>query len=207
MIKTLYCFDRMGRRTFYKEEVNGEVTKHHRFVYDNYLCVQKLDALNNNSQINLFVWDPTESVATRPLFTQRGTGYKFFYTCEGNKNVSELVHFETRIAGAIQNANKRGRTNRCDKICVSVYAHSQGTMVARRGFDYLRYVIRAHSDLANVTFCGYGGETSIEAEEFGLRNSQNTLNGDDFLRWASPRRWFDDENGNPNGKHEAKNYF
>ena len=51
---------------------------------------------NNNSQINLFVWDPTEPVATRPLFTQRGTGYKFFYTCDGNKNVSELVHFETR---------------------------------------------------------------------------------------------------------------
>ena len=41
-------------------------------------------------------WDPTEPVATRPLFTQRGTGYKFFYTCDGNKNVSELVHFETR---------------------------------------------------------------------------------------------------------------
>ena len=89
-------FDRMGRRVFYKEEVAGVVTKHHRFVYDNYLCIQKVDALNNNSQINLFVWDPTEPVATRPLFTQRGTGYKFFYTFDGNKNVSELVHFEAR---------------------------------------------------------------------------------------------------------------
>ena len=90
-------FDRMGRRVFYKEEVNGEVTKHHRFVYDNYLCVQKLDALNNNSQINLFVWDPTESVATRPLFMVANPGnYKLFYTFDGNKNVSELVHFESR---------------------------------------------------------------------------------------------------------------
>ena len=89
-------FDRMGRRVFYKEEVNGEVTKHHRFVYDNYLCVQKVDALNNNSQINLFVWDPTEPVATRPLFTTGSGNRKFFYTCDGNKNVSELVHFETR---------------------------------------------------------------------------------------------------------------
>ena len=96
VIKTLYCFDRMGRRTFYKEEVNGVVTKHHRFLCDNYLCVQKADALNNNSQINLFVWDPTEPIATRPLFTQHGTGYKFFYTCDGNKNISEMVHFETR---------------------------------------------------------------------------------------------------------------
>lgn len=33
--------------------------------------------------------------AMRPLFTQRGTGYKFFYTCDGNKNVLDFVHFET----------------------------------------------------------------------------------------------------------------
>ena len=51
---------------------------------------------NNNSQINLFVWDPTESVATRPLFTTGSGNRKFFYTCDGNKNISELVHFETR---------------------------------------------------------------------------------------------------------------
>ena len=58
--------------------------KHHCFV-------------ENNSQINLFVWDPTESVATRPLFMLSNPGsYKFFYTFDGNKNVSELVHFETR---------------------------------------------------------------------------------------------------------------
>ena len=82
---------------YYKEEVNGEVTKHHRFVYDNYLCVQKLDALNNNSQLNLFVWDPTEPIATRPLFMVTNPGnYKLFYTFDGNKNVSELVHFEPR---------------------------------------------------------------------------------------------------------------
>ena len=87
----------MGRRVFYKEEVAGEVTKHHRFVYDNYLCVQKLDALNNNSQLTLFVWDPTEPIATRPLFMVANPGnYKLFYTFDGNKNVSELVHFESR---------------------------------------------------------------------------------------------------------------
>ena len=40
-------------------------------------------------------------MATRPLFTQRGTGYKFFYTFDGNKNVSELVHFETRNGIAV----------------------------------------------------------------------------------------------------------
>ena len=54
MIKMHHYFDRMGRRVFYKEEVAGEVVAHHRFIYDNYLFVQKLDALNNNSQLNLF---------------------------------------------------------------------------------------------------------------------------------------------------------
>ena len=89
-------FDRMGRRTFYKETVAGVVAQHHRFVYDNYLCVQKVDALNNNAQLNLFVWDPTEPIATRPLFTNGSGNRKFFYTCDGNKNVSDLVYFETR---------------------------------------------------------------------------------------------------------------
>ena len=41
--------------------------------------------------------DPTESVATRPLFMLATPGNnKFFYTFDGNKNVSELVHFESR---------------------------------------------------------------------------------------------------------------
>ena len=56
-----------------------------------------MDKLNNNSQTNLFVWDPTEPLATRPLFMLAPPGnYKLFYTFDGNKNVSELVHFETR---------------------------------------------------------------------------------------------------------------
>ena len=109
------------------------------------------------------------------------------------------------FAAAIQNANKRGRVNGCDKICVSVYAHSQGTMVARRGFDFLKYILGAHSDLANVTFCGYGGETSIEAEEFGLRCAENKLNSWDILL-LSPRRWGDSLNG-PGVGHGAEKYL
>ncbi len=41
-------------------------------------------------------WDPTEPIATRPLFTTGSGNRKFFYTCDGNKNVSEMVHFEQR---------------------------------------------------------------------------------------------------------------
>lgn len=60
-------FDRMGRRVDYQETRAGEVVTHFRFVYDGYLCVQRLDATQGNAVRTEFVWDPTEPVATRPL--------------------------------------------------------------------------------------------------------------------------------------------
>ena len=104
-------FDRMGRRVEYLEttsteesvisdgETNLVVTvttnAHHRFVYDGYLCIQRLNAAANNAVDLAFGWDPTEPVATRPLWVQRPAGsYNFFYFHDGNKNVSELVSYQ-----------------------------------------------------------------------------------------------------------------
>ena len=95
-------FDRMGRRVEYLETVGGAPSSatvtnaHHRFVYDGYLCVQRLNASANNAVDLAFGWDPTEPVATRPLWMQRVSGtYNFFYFHDGNKNVSELVSYQT----------------------------------------------------------------------------------------------------------------
>ena len=90
-------FDRMCRR----------VTKNaQRFIYDGYLQIA------DNSG-NAYVWDPTESVATRPLVWQRsalGTQHStLFYTHDGNKNVSEVIasnndvsaHYEYAPFGAL----------------------------------------------------------------------------------------------------------
>ena len=89
-------FDRMGRRVEYVETVNGNTNTHHRFVYDGYLCVQRLNGASNNAVELAFGWDPTEPVATRPLWMQRVSGtYNFFYFHDGNKNVSELVSYQT----------------------------------------------------------------------------------------------------------------
>lgn len=41
-------------------------------------------------------WDLTEPIATRSLFTTGSGNRKFFYTCDGNKKVSDLAYFETR---------------------------------------------------------------------------------------------------------------
>ena len=115
-------FDRMGRRVEYVEMVSGVTNTHHRFVYEitaaqagraqralqaertersdevprepRYLCIQRLNALANNAAEISFVWDPTEPVATRPLVFQRQGGWSFFYTHDGNKNVSEVVSFQ-----------------------------------------------------------------------------------------------------------------
>ena len=87
-------FDRMGRRVEYVEMVSGVTNTHHRFVYDGYLCIQRLNALANNSIDLVFGWDPSEQVATRPLILQKYGAYSLFYTHDGNKNVSDLVFFQ-----------------------------------------------------------------------------------------------------------------
>ena len=87
-------FDRMGRRVSYTETVGVTTNAHRTFVYDNYLCIQKIEdsatVHYSQSPIHCFVWDPTEPVATRPLVWQHNGG-TYFYTHDGNKNVSELV--------------------------------------------------------------------------------------------------------------------
>ena len=104
--------DRMGRRVEYLETesieesvVNDDITNivmtvttnaYHRFVYDGYLCIQRLNAAANNAIDLAFGWDPTEPAATRPLWMQRPAGsYNFFYFHDGNKNVSELVSYQS----------------------------------------------------------------------------------------------------------------
>ena len=90
-------FDRMGRRVEYFETVDVDgvtITNiHHRFVYDGYLCIQRLDAAANNAIDLIFAWDPAEPVATRPLMIEKPNVCKLHVTHDGNKNVSDLVFF------------------------------------------------------------------------------------------------------------------
>ena len=96
-------YDRNGRRVEYVEMNSNSVSNvcatnlHQRFVYDGYLCLQRLDAAANNAVTDLFEWDPTELVATRPLYWLRrepSGNYSLFYTHDGNKNVSEVVFYQ-----------------------------------------------------------------------------------------------------------------
>ena len=97
-------YDRMVRR----------VTKNdQRFVYDGYLQIANFEEAVTNSQLTtynsqLFIWDPTELVATRPL-VWNSDNCTSVYTHDGNKNVSEVIkstgiadaHYEYTPFGAV----------------------------------------------------------------------------------------------------------
>ena len=85
------------------------VTKNdQRFVYNGYLQIANFKQSDTNSQLTthssqLFIWDPTEPVATRPLVWNFSTFQPFnfstsYYTHDGNKNVSEVVCVSGEVA-------------------------------------------------------------------------------------------------------------
>ena len=77
----LMSFDRMGRR----------VTKNaQRFVYDGYLQIANFELSTSNFELQTFIWDPTEPIATRPLVWNCGAS-PAYYVHDGNKNVSEVA--------------------------------------------------------------------------------------------------------------------
>ena len=96
-------FDRMGRRVEYLETAGGsqssatETNAYHRFVYDNYLCIQRLDAANGNAVDLAFVWDVTEPIATRPLIVDKPEVCMACVTHDGNKNVIGLLPMSVEL--------------------------------------------------------------------------------------------------------------
>ena len=86
-------FDRMGRRTFYKEMNGNTQVTFTRFVYKDYLCVRQVFSNSPYNTYKNFVWDPTETIATRPLKLLLPTmSLNLFYMHDGNKNVSDVVY-------------------------------------------------------------------------------------------------------------------
>ena len=98
-------FDRMGRRVEYVETVKSDAgglqflvtatNTHHCFVYDGYLCIQRLNAAANNAIDLIFAWGPTERVATRPLMIVKPNVSMLYVTHDGNKNVSDIIFFSS----------------------------------------------------------------------------------------------------------------
>ena len=89
-------FDRMGRRVSYLETCGSATNSSKAFAYDGYLQIANCELATQNPQ--LFIWDPTEPVATRPLAFYRSNASPQYYTHDGNKNVSGIAGADQTVA-------------------------------------------------------------------------------------------------------------
>lgn len=152
-------FDRMGRR----------VTKNaQRFVYDGYLQIANFEIVITNSQLTthnpqLFVWDPTEPIAVRPLWMQCSSGScNFFYFHDGNKNVSGLVpyqsacgvtaHYEFASFGAVVAATTNTSFTAFNVAAMNPYRFSSEYADDALGLMYYNY---RHYNLADGRWMNY----------------------------------------------------
>ena len=101
----LMDYDHMGRRRSCVEQKGNVVKKRHVFTYDGYLQIARSRVVDADfgEGDDAFLWDPTESVATRPLASSLATPQSlssstFFYALDGNKNVTELIDADGEIA-------------------------------------------------------------------------------------------------------------
>ena len=143
-------FDRMGRRVDYCEMRAGQVATHFRFVYDNFLCVQRLNAANGNAVRTEFVWDPTEPIATRPLVMRaKNWDLNLFYTHDGNKNVSEVfyhalqngiaAHYDYAPFGAVTRTSRATRVTNRALLSENPFRFSSEYHDATLGLVYYNY--------------------------------------------------------------------
>ena len=147
------AFDRLGRRVYYCETRAGQAVTHFRFVYDNFLCVQRLDAANDNAVRTEFVWDPTEPIATRPLVFQPASGETAYYFHDGNKNVSEVfyhalqdgiaAHYDYAPFGAVTRTARATRVTNRDLLSENPFRFSSeyyDSTLALTYYNYRHYV-------------------------------------------------------------------
>lgn len=92
-------YDHQGRRHMKKVMVDGIVRSHKRYIYRGYLQIAALDMLNNQNVLRTILWDPMESIATRPLALVQDNAL-YCYGHDFNKNVTELFDEEGTMAVA-----------------------------------------------------------------------------------------------------------
>jgi len=83
------AYDTYGRRVIKKVTTNGSVTLNQRYIYRGYLQIACCDlARPAHPCLWLLAWDPTQTVATRPLAIRKG-GAWYTYGWDLTKNICE----------------------------------------------------------------------------------------------------------------------
>ena len=90
--KLQFVYDYMRHRVEKKVFDGDTVVSHKLFVYDDYKQVEELDALNSNSVLKRYSWQPEAVGLDVPLsMTDVATAKNYAYTLDANKNVSDLT--------------------------------------------------------------------------------------------------------------------
>jgi len=151
--KIYMMFDSLGRR-FEKRVLNasGKRTLRERYVYVGYTCVQILNGDGGNATTKEFLWEPSELVATRPLF-MKTSKWNLFYFHDGNKNISDMcfystangvpAHYDYAPYGAIYRTAKNTRIGNFDAISENPFRFSSEFYDAE--LDLIYYNFRHYS--------------------------------------------------------------
>lgn len=91
-VKLRFTYDYMGRR-IEKKVFNGEIlTKHKRFIYNEYKQIEELDASNANTVSKRYTWQPESLGIDVPLtLTDIASNTVYTYTTDANKNITDLL--------------------------------------------------------------------------------------------------------------------
>ena len=94
--KLVLSYDYMGRRFEKKVYTKGilslyswSLSKHYRYIYDDYKLVEIRDANDGNALLKSFVWQPADAGQDVPL-SMSYDGSTYYYIVDGNKNVTGL---------------------------------------------------------------------------------------------------------------------
>ena len=102
--KLTFSYDYMGRRIEKKvfQQTGGiwAPQKSLQYVYDGYKLVEEIDTLPDEKPvIRRYTWQPESQGADLPLVvTDVASNQSYFYTADGNKNISELVDAAGNVA-------------------------------------------------------------------------------------------------------------
>ena len=102
--KLTFSYDYMGRRIEKKvfQQTGGiwAPQKSLQYVYDGYKLIEEIDTLPDEKPvIRRYTWQPESQGADLPLVvTDVASNQSYFYTADGNKNISELIDAAGNLA-------------------------------------------------------------------------------------------------------------
>lgn len=142
-IHLTFAYDYMGRRVEKKIYNSETLTKDIRFVYDSYKLIEELDAINNNTSLRRYTWQPASLIFDTPLSVYDVALAKTYcYHSDANKNVTELTdsgdtiaaHYEYSPFG--QQTEQSGDYAAMNSFCISSEYFDSETKLAYYNYRY-----------------------------------------------------------------------